>query len=148
MSDGTASAIDPRALARGALVGLAIIVPVTVLRAALDRALDDFDDSAWKGVLFVVILAAFLVAGWSTGRLAPSAPLSNGALAALGAIVLWLPIRLLIWFVRDDSRGLVSGEDAALSPGQLLGTAAFAAALGMLGGMLGARRAQAGRTEA
>jgi hypothetical protein len=132
--------IDRRAVLRGAVFGLAVIVPITILRAGLDRSIDDFDDTAWPGILFVALLVAFAAAGVVGGRLVPQAPLSNGALAAFGAVVLWLPIRFVIWVVRDDSRGLVSGDEAALAPGQLLVAAVLAVALGMISGWLGARR--------
>ena len=132
--------IDRRAVLRGAVLGLVVIVPITILRAGLDRSIDDFDDTAWPGILFVALLVAFAAAGVVGGRAAPRAPLSNGALAAFGAVVLWLPIRLVIWVVRDDSRGLVSGDEAALAPGQLLVAAVLAVALGMISGWLGARR--------
>jgi hypothetical protein len=136
---GSGPVIDVRAIGTAAVVGLVLIVPVTIVRAALDRNLSDFDDSAWKGVLFTALLLSFLVAGTAGGRLAPRAPLSNGALGALGAVVLWLPIRLVIWLLRDDSQGLVRGDDAAFGPGQLLVAAVLAVALGMVGGILGAR---------
>ena len=131
--------VDRRAVIRGALVGLALIVPVTAVGAILDRAVDDFDDTAGVGVLFVALLGCFAGAGWVASRRAGAAPLTNGALAALGALVLWLPIRVVIWLVRDDSRGLVRGDDAAL-PGQLLGIAVFATLLGMAGAVVAARQ--------
>ena len=131
--------VDARAVLGGAIAGLLLIVPVTIVRAALDRSLDDFDDSPWKGILFVALLLAFLAAGAYAGRLTPRAPLSNGALAALGAVVLWLPVRFVIWLVRDDSRGLFRGGEAAFSPGQLLAAGVFAVAMGMVGALVGGR---------
>jgi hypothetical protein len=53
--------------------------------------------------------------------------------------VLWIPIRIVIWAVREDGRGLVSGNRAALGPGQLFGAFVIAAALAMLGALIGAR---------
>jgi hypothetical protein len=131
--------IDLRAIARGALVGLAIIVPVTVLRVVLDREVPDFDDSGWIYPLFVLILVAYFLAGWVAGRARPDAPLTHGTLAGLGVLVAWLPIRVVIWAVREDDRPLFSGEDAALRPGQLFGALVISAAVGMLGGWLAER---------
>jgi len=141
MSDAptTPMTFDWRAILRGALIGLAIIVPVTVLRVILDREIHDFDDSGWIYPLFVLILVAYGVAGGIAGRARPDAPLSHGALAGLGAFVLWIPIRVVIWAVREDGRGLFRGEDAALSPGQVFGQLVIAAAIGMLGAMIAAR---------
>ena len=70
---------------------------------------------------------------------APDAPLTNGTLAGLGALVIWLPIRVVIWAAREDGRGLFSGHNAALPPGQLFGALVIAAGLGMVGGFVSER---------
>ena len=107
-----ALAIDWRVVLRGALVGLAVIVPVTVLRVVLDREISDFDDSGWVYPLFVLILIGYAASGWVAGRARPDSPLTHGALAGIGVLVLWIPIRIVIWAVREDGRGLVSGDNA------------------------------------
>lgn len=131
------------AVVRGALLGLALIIPVTILGALLDRAIDDFEDSGWRVLLALLIALAFVPAGAYAARLARAAPLTNGALAGLGAFVVWLPVRVLIWVTRDDDQGLVSGNDPVFRPGQLFGFLVISTALGMLGGYLASRR-QAG----
>ena len=131
--------IDWCVVLRGALVGLAIIVPVTVLRVILDREISDFDDSGWIYPLFVLILVGYATAGWVAGRSRPDAPLAHGALAGLGVLVLWIPIRIVIWAVREDGRGLVSGNRAVLGAGQVFGAFVIAATLAMLGALLAAR---------
>jgi hypothetical protein len=140
--------IDWRVVVRGALVGLAIIVPVTVVRVVLDREVRDFDDSGWIYPLFVLILVAYLVGGAVAGRARPDTPLTHGLLAGAGVVVLWIPIRIVIWAVREDGRGLFSGDDAALGAGQLFGAFVIASGIGMVGGLLAARmqrRADSGR---
>jgi hypothetical protein len=132
-------AVDWRLVLRGACSGLAVIVPVTVLRAVLDTEVHDFDDSGWIYPLFVLILLAYGVAGWVAGRGRPDAPLSHGALAGLGAFVLWIPIRVVIWAVREDGRALFSGDHAALPPGQVFGQLVISAAIGMLGAVIAVR---------
>jgi hypothetical protein len=136
--------IDWRVVLRGALIGLAIIVPVTVLRVILDREIADFDDSGWIYPLFVLILVGYGAAGFVAGRNRPDAPLAHGALAGLGVLVLWIPIRIVIWAVREDGRGLVSGDRAALGPGQLFGAFVIAATLAMLGALVAARLTRRG----
>ena len=84
---------------------------------------------------------AFLLAGFRAGTLVPTAPLSNGMLAALGALLVWIPIRIVVWLLREDDRGLVSGDDPVLRLGQLFSSAVFAIALGAIGAYVGARRA-------
>ena len=44
----TEATVDWPAVARGALLGLALIIPVTILGAMLDRSLHNFEDSGWR----------------------------------------------------------------------------------------------------
>ncbi len=128
---------------RGSLAGLAVIVPVTVVRVLLDRELTDFDDSGWVYPLFVLILAAYFLAGWVAGRAEAETPLMHGTLAGVGVLVLWIPIRIVIWAVREDDRGLFRGRDASLRPGQVFGNLVIAATFAMVGALLASRRAGA-----
>ena len=137
--------IDWNAVLRGALVGLCVLIGVSVVQAILDHNLDSFDDSGWIYPLFVMILVGYALGGWLAGRLVPDAFLTNGALAGVGAFVLWIPVRIVIWLVRDEGRGLFTGDSPALRPGQLFGHLVIAAALGMFGGFLGSRPAARAR---
>ena len=128
-----------RAVFAGAFIGLVILVLLSVVSAVLDHFLDDFDDSGWIYPLFVGVLIGYAVGGFVAGRASPDGALTNGTLAGLGAFVLWIPVRILIWLVRDEDKGLFSGHSAVLRPGQIFGHLVIASALGMLGGWLGAR---------
>ena len=128
------------AVIRGALLGIALIIPVTIVGAVLDRAMDDFEDSGWRVLLALVIALAFVPAGAYAARLARAAPLTNGALAGLGAFLVWLPLRVLIWVTRNGDQGLVSGRDPVFRTGQVFGFLVISSALGMLGGFLTSRR--------
>jgi hypothetical protein len=132
--------IDGTAIVRGALAGLVVIVPVTVARAVVSHSVTDFDHSGWTVVFFFAILFAYGLAGWVAGSSATGAPLTNGALAAFGAIVLWLPLRIVIWAIRHDHRGLFSGARPAITPGELFGAFVLGAALGIIGALIAARR--------
>ncbi len=134
-----AALVDWHAVFRGATAGLFFLVLASVIAAILDRNLDSFNDSGWIYPLFVLILFGYTLGGFGAGRLAPESPLSNGSLAGLGAFVLWIPVRIAIWLVRDEHRGLFTGHSPALRPGQIFGHLLIAAALGMFGGFLGAR---------
>jgi len=131
--------VQSRAVIAGALVGLGILVAVSVISALLDHYLDDFDNSGWLYPLFVGVLVGYAVGGYVAGRAAPDGALTNGTLAGLGAFVLWVPVRIAIWVVRDENKGLFTGHSAVLRPGQLFGHIVIASALGMFGGWLGAR---------
>lgn len=141
VNDPAARPIDWRAAGRGAALGLTVIVPITIARTIVDRRVDHFNDTGWAVLFAVAILVPLFVAGVGAGRWAPAAPLSNGMVAAVGALVLWIPVRVVIWAVRESGRGLVSGSTPALPIGQLFVTAVFAAGLGALGGLVGARSA-------
>jgi hypothetical protein len=132
--------LDWPAIARGALLGLALIIPTTIVGAVLDRSIDDFDDSGWRVLLALFVVLAFVPAGAYAARLARDAPLTNGALAGLGAFVLWIPVRVLIWLTRDDNQGLVSGRDPVFRLGQVFGFLVISTALGMVGGAVVMRR--------
>jgi hypothetical protein len=139
MPTGEASLIQWHAVLVGTLVGLGLLVALSVIEAILNRSLDNFDDSGWIYPLFVGVLVSYAFAGFLAGRAAPAGALTNGTLAGLGAFVLWVPVRILIWVVRDEDKGLFSGHAAVLRPGQLFGHIVIASALGMLGGWIGAR---------
>lgn len=134
------------AVAWGAGFGLAVLLVVATARAVLDREIDDFDDSGWTIALFVLLLVGYFVAGWVAQRRAahdgaPDAPFTHGTLAGIGALACWIPLRVLIWVVRDEDRGLFGGTDPALRPGQLFGAVVIAAGIGMLGAFVASRRA-------
>jgi hypothetical protein len=133
---GITDGIDWPAVVRGAVVGLSVIVPVTILRVVLDHEASDPNHSPWIYPLFVLLLVGYTIGGYVGGRAGAAAPLTNGTLAGLGALVIWLPIRVVIWAAREDGRGLFSGHNAALPPGQLFGALVIAAGFGMLGGFL------------
>jgi hypothetical protein len=134
--------VDWRVVFRGALLGLLVLVAASVVEAILDRNIDTFRDSGWIYPLFVAILVGYALAGWQAGRLAPDVALTNGTLAGIGAFVLWVPVRIGIWLVRDEHRGLFAGHSPALRPAQIFGQVVIAAGIGLLGGYLGARSAR------
>src|SRR5262249_12021462 len=63
--------VEWRAVLSGALVGLAVLVVASIVGALLDRNPANYDDSAWRPLLFVVILIGYLSAGFMAGRRAP-----------------------------------------------------------------------------
>lgn len=129
-------------ITRGALAGLAIVVVAAIARAVLNHQMDDFKKSIWVYLLFVLVLVGYFVAGYVAGRARPDTPLANGALAGLGAVVLWIPIRVVIWAVREDGHALLKGNQAILRPGQIFGALVISTALGMVGALIAARRSR------
>jgi hypothetical protein len=133
------SVVQWNAVFRGATAGLFFLVLASIIEAILDRNIDSFNDSGWIYPLFILILFGYMLGGFGAGRMVPQAALSNGLLAGLGAFVLWIPVRIVIWLVRDENRALFTGHSPALRPGQIFGHLVIAAGLGMFGGFLGAR---------
>jgi hypothetical protein len=130
---------DARAVGRGALAGLLIIVPLTALRAVVNREVNSFDNSGWVPLFGLALFAAYLIAGVVAGRRTLHAPLSNGLLAGVGAFLMWLPLRVLIWVARGESQGLFTGPGPVFTVTQLFGQVVFAAVFGLVGGVIGAR---------
>jgi hypothetical protein len=129
----------------GALLGLGLLAVVSIVEAILDNNLSDFGDTGWIYPLFVAVLVSYAAGGFVAGHAAPEAALTNGTLAGLGAFVLWVPVRILIWVARDEDKGLFTGHAPVLRPGQVFGHLVIAAALGMVGGWLGGRAAARSR---
>jgi hypothetical protein len=136
---------DWGAVLRGAVAGVLIFVPLTALRAVLDREAGDLEEGGWLFLFALGLVLAYVTAGAVAGHRASGAPLTNGILAGVGALVLWLPLRVLIWAARDESQGLLSGRDPVFTAGQLFGQLLFAAAFGLIGGLIGARLARGAR---
>ena len=134
--------IDRPAVTRGAAIGLLLFVPISALRVVVDRNVTDFDTSGWAPLFAVAIFAVYVVAGFVAARIATEAPYSNGIVAAIGAFVLWVPIRIVIWAVRDTDQGLFTGTAPVFTPARILGQLVFAAALGAIGGVLASRRSR------
>lgn len=132
--------IDRHAIARGAAIGLLLFVPISALRVLVDRNVSDFDHSGWAPLFAGAIFAVYAISGWVAARIASDAPSSNGIVAAIGALLLWLPIRALIWAVRDSDQQLFGGQSPVFTPARILGQVVFAAALGAIGAVIASRR--------
>jgi hypothetical protein len=133
--------VDFHAVARGAAFGLLLFVPLSAIRVVVDQDVADFDHSGWAPVFAIALFVVYVLAGLVAARAAPDAPLSNGIVAAVGAFLLWIPIRILIWAIRDNAQGLFSGPGPVFTPARILGQIVFAAAFGAFGGWIASRRA-------
>lgn len=131
--------VNPLAVGRGALYGLLALLPVVLATALAESNIDDFDTSGWAAVAFLALMLCFGYAGWVAGTVDVEAPLTNGSLAGLGAFVMWIPLRVLIWAVRGD-QGLFGGDDPVFNPGAVLIFVVIAGVAGMVGAVISARR--------
>jgi hypothetical protein len=126
--------IDRKALTRGAVIGLAVIVPISVAVEVLEQNVDDLEGSGWMVLPFLAILAAYAIAGRGAASVAPDAPLAHGTLAALAAFAGWLVVRIAV--------PLLAGDDLGFGIKAVVTNAMFAAAFGLLGGAMSARDAR------
>ena len=114
-----------RPVALGALVVLAIAVPVAAIGAI---ALDDGSNLVFP--LALCVLAAFVAGGWFAVRQAEreSKPVV-GAAAALAGFVVAQSVSLALQVAQDDD----------VQPAAIVANAVLAAACGLAGGALAAR---------
>lgn len=130
------------AAANGAVAGAAALVIVSIAIVITQRNVDHFSDTGWPKFFAILLLLGFLLAGWVAGRIAPDAPLTNGLIAGAGAMIIWIPLRILIWLVRDEGKGLISGTDPALPIGSVVLGIGVGAVLGLVGAVVAARLAR------
>ena len=123
----TTSLLDGRAVVGGAVVGLVVAVPTTVISAVAD-----FDPRSNAGfvVPFLIYLAGLVAGGWRAGRLQPDAPLSNGGVAAIAAYAVLAVALSVVRVVSDRSLDVVS----------LTFNAFLAGSAGILGGLIASWR--------
>ncbi len=120
--------VEPRAVFLGALIAVVIALPVGVV----GQIVVDGDGTGGSFLAFVFlapILVGFMAGGFVAARRAATGPLTNGALAAVGAFALIQGVGVV--------RRLASGETVA--PASLAFAAFLSYSCGLVGA-LGARR--------
>ena len=131
--------LDARAIWRGALFGLGVIAPASIVDLLLS-SVDGLDDGVWVLVLFAVILGAFTLAGYQSARTAHRAPYSQGALAGLAAFGIWLPLRIVTRALVGEQLLGQEGDSALEVLEAVAASGLFAMSFGILGGLIAARR--------
>jgi putative membrane protein (TIGR04086 family) len=124
--------LDWRAIGLGVVVAIATTLPLAIL----GQLLSDYDDGGVSGIVFLfffLILAGLAVGGYVAGTRQPSAPLTHGILAALGAYLIVQAIGLVL--------NLARGDDVSLAA--IVVNAGLAAAMGLVGGWIADWRATA-----
>lgn len=132
-------AFDRRAIGRGAVVGLCVIAPASVVDLMLS-AVDGLDEGVWVLALFGVILFAFTAAGYRGAKAAPRFPYSHGALSGLAAFGLWLPLRIVTRALVGEQLIGRAGDNAIEVFEAVAAAGLFAMSFGILGGLIASRR--------
>lgn len=120
----------PRAIGVGAIVAVAICLPMALLNQVVATGATA-DPPALGFLLFVGVLVGFGAGGYVAAGRAPTAPYSNGALAAVAAFATIQTVALATRTIRGDTVDLEGIILSALS----------AYACGLVGSLLASRRA-------
>lgn len=123
--------LDGRAVGAGALVALAVAVPVATVGSVL---LDDGSDAVFA--FAVLSLAGFFAGGWVAGARRPLAPGRHGAAAALAGFAVAQAVAAVLQSARDED----------LRPVAWVFNALLATSVGLLGGATAGRRRPPVRT--
>jgi hypothetical protein len=127
-----AATLERGPLVRATAIGLATIVPISVVVEILDHNVDDFDSSAWMWPPVIALLAAYAMTGAVAARGARGAALTHGALAALGAFGGFLVVRVGV--------PVVQGDDLGFGVRNVVVNALLAIGFGMLGASFAERQ--------
>ncbi len=119
------SRLDWPAIRAGALVAVAICLPLAILANVL---IDD-EESAATTVSFVAVLAGFAVGGWVAARRSVEAPYSSAGMSGLVAFAAIEVVTIVSLALRDESINVVV----------IVANAFFAYGAAMLGGAIVAR---------
>lgn len=115
------------AVGRGMALALTIVLPAALLQVLVGGIL--------RPVLFVAVLVGFGAGGHRAAGLAPAAPLTNAALAALAAFVIAQIIGIVV--------GVLTGG-GGVTPVRVAFLALLATSCGMVGAMVALRRRASG----
>ena len=115
------------AVGRGMALALTIVLPSALLQVLVGGIL--------RPVLFVAVLVGFGAGGHRSAGLAPAAPLTNAALAALAAFVIAQVIGIVV--------GVLTGG-GGFTPVRVAFLALLATSCGMVGAMVAMRRRASG----
>lgn len=126
------TALDGRAIGTGALAAAAVCLPAALLGQTVADAggEDGTGRSPLVVVSFVGVLLGFVLGGYVAGRMAPRAPYSNAAFAALGAFAAIQVVSVALRASRGDDIAVVT----------ILFNVLIAYACGLAGGLIASRR--------
>ncbi|MGB2758246.1 MAG: hypothetical protein WBD02_11370 [Acidimicrobiia bacterium] len=123
-------------VARGAGAGAGILILGGVGFGFLSS--DILGTTDFRFYVFLLQLAAFFLAGYTAGYAVDDAPASNGMVAALGTIAVWVPVRALLWHMNQRSEGVKLFSDQAISVPLLIAACGLAVIVGIAAAYIGA----------
>ena len=102
-------------IARGAAAGGGLLLLSGIVLGYLEGEV--LESNEFRFGVFLLQLVAFSIAGAIAGYGMFDRPVLSGILAAVGAVLGWLPIRAVIWWLnqRDSGYALISEQGISLS---------------------------------
>jgi hypothetical protein len=97
-----AGMIERLAVLRGSAVAIAICLPAALAAQAVVDTPEGDDPPATVFLFFLLVLLGFALGGWWAARSAPTAPYTNGAVAALAAFVVIQGVAVVVRVVGGD----------------------------------------------
>ena len=94
--------LEGPAVLRGASVAICICLPAALAAQALVDVDEGEETSNLVFLFFALVLAGFALGGWWAARSAPTAPFSNGAVAALAAFAVIQGVALVVRLIGDE----------------------------------------------
>lgn len=119
--------LDPRVVAFGACVQLAIAVPSSLLVTTLRQDDIGTESNLWLLAAFLALVVGPAVAGFLVGRRCPDTPVLHAAMASAAGWVLVVGARLL--------RAAIAGDELASLVGSLLTIAPIQIGIAVLGAL-------------
>ena len=95
--------------------------------------------------VFLLQIAAFATAGCIAGYAVNDAPASNGLVAALGTILMWVPVRAAIWYASQREAGVQLFSEQGISVPLLAAACGLAVVVGIASAYIGAGLAESQR---
>lgn len=121
--------VDAAAVGRGAVVAIAVCLPLALVSR---QVVGEEEASPLSAVLFLAVLVGLSLGGFVAARSASSAPFTNGGLAALAAFVVIQGTALVVRLLDGD----------APSAPALVFNAILAFGSGVAGGAVASRRSR------
>jgi putative membrane protein (TIGR04086 family) len=125
--------VDWRAVAVGAAVAICLAVPPVLIYIVLHDADVIGDKSSLALIFYALAMIGFATGGFVAASKRPDTPLTHGALAAFAGFALVQAIGVAVIVLRGDTVHWV----------QIIFNALLSAGLGLLGGLVATRRAEA-----
>lgn len=121
---------------RGALTGTGMLLLGGIVFSSFSAEV--LETSEFKFGVFLLQFAAFALAGGIAGYAVDDAPTPNGLVAAVGTLLVWIPIRAAIWWFSQQDSGIDLFSASGIATKEVAASFALACVVGPTAAVLGA----------